>query len=145
MKDVLIVENLNNKLKSIGGNIMGYYGEVNFKGEKYNVTCEAFIDNIGTDGECVYYAYAEKDGKKYRVMWRTLEEFDLAGELLSLEERLNDLDGRQYTEEGMEQEKRIITDRIKELEDQGINSVMCEDGSNACDWDNADNVEEIDD
>jgi hypothetical protein len=33
---------------------------------------------------------------------------------------------------------------ISELENEGINSFYAEDGSNACDWDNADSIEEVD-
>ena len=92
------------------------YGKVNFKGVVYDLKCEPFISNKGTDGGIVYYAHAERDGKKYRVMWNTTI--------------MKCLDS--------EEQKRL-----KELEEQGIKSFYCEDGSNACDWDNADAVEEI--
>ena len=115
---------------------MKNYGKVNFKGVVYDLTCEAWISNKGTNGDVVYYAHAERDGKDYRIMWNTTLEFDLSCEMLGLEERLNS----RYTDES---EKQEIQERIEELKEKGIGSFYCEDGSNACDWDNADAVEEI--
>ena len=117
---------------------MKNYGKVNYRGVVYDVKCEPWISNKGTNGDVAYYAYAERerDGKKYRIMWYTTKEFDLSNEMLGLEERLNS----RYTDES---EKQEIQERLEELEEQGIDSFYCEDGSNACDWDNADAVEEI--
>ena len=115
---------------------MGNYGKVNYKGVEYILQDEAWISNKGTNGEIAYYAYAEREGKNYRVMWNTTIEFDLSNEMLGLEERLNS----RYTDES---EKQEIQERLEELKEQGIGSFYCEDGSNACDWDNADAVEEI--
>ena len=122
-----------------------YYGMVNYKGEEYEVICDAWVDNKGTNGDVVYYAYATKDGKKYRVMWNTTEEFDLSGELLNLECRLQDLQNQKYTQNSEEIEKKEIEERIAELEAQDIRSSYAEDESNACDWDNADDMEEVED
>ncbi len=118
------------------------FGTVEYKGKTYTVTCEAWVDNKGTDGDVVYYAYAEKDEKKYRVMWNTTEEFDLSGELSNLELRLGEIS--KNTQDNEIEEKEEIEERIAELEAQGIDSFFAEDESNACDWDNADDMEEID-
>ena len=115
---------------------MKNYGKVNYKGVEYYLECDAWVSNKGTNGDVVYYAYAERDGKTYRVMWYTTKEFDLSNEMLGLEERLNS----RYTDES---EKQEIEERLEELKKQGIDSFYCEDGSNACDWGNADAVEEI--
>lgn len=122
---------------------MGNYGDVKFKGEVYEVTCEAWVDNIGTDGDVAYYAHAEKDGKEYKVMWHTTKEYDKSCMLLGLEQELENVK-KQGWDDGTEERIKEIEEQIKELEDEGVDSFYCEDGSNACNWDEADDVWEID-
>lgn len=123
------------------------FGTVNYKGVEYKVTCDAWVDNKGTNGDVVYLAYAEKDGKRYKVEWNTTEKYDLSGKLYSLEEKLKEIEkhiSKGYTQESELREKEELESKIKELEDKGISSFYFEDDSNACDWDNADNMWEVD-
>ena len=60
---------------------------------------------------------------------------------LNLETRLHDIGTPSQDSEELEITE--LENQIKELEANGINSFYCEDGSNACNWDVADNVEEI--
>ena len=112
-------------------------GKVYYKGVEYYLECDAWVSNKGTNGDVVYYAYAEREGRYFRIMWYTTLEYDLSCEMLGLEQTLES----RYTDEN---EKQEIEERLEELKKQGIASFYCEDESNACDWDNADAVEEVD-
>jgi len=94
-----------------------------FEGKKYIALQDPYIDNYGTDGDVVYKApVIDEDGYEYIMMWDTLEEFDESGELAALES---------YSDLSEEQKERM-----QELEEKGVYSGLCEDESNACDWDN---------
>ena len=70
-------------------------------------------------------------------MWHTTEHWDKVCELLNLESQITE---SHRDNEEIEEMKL----RIEELENEGISSFYAEDDSNACDWDNADSVEEVD-
>lgn len=110
-----------------------YFTDINmytFDGKRYKALEDPYIDNYGTDGEVVYKAHVvDVDGNEYIMMWETTEEFDESGELAALES-YDDLSESQK-------------ERMDELEQKGVNSFLCEDGSNACDWENPISVTEI--
>ena len=118
---------------------MSNYGTVDFKGETYTLLCDAWIDNYGSNGDYRYYAKAELNGKKYLVAWDTTKEWDDATKLYGLIEKRDNCDKANY-----QNEWERLTEEIIELEEKGVNPLIAEDQSNACDWENPISVEEID-
>ena len=120
------------------------YGTTQYEGETYIITCEAWVDNYGSNGDVAYYAYATKDNKKYRVMWYTTEKWDKCTELYNLEQELANLKSNKSIWQSDINRIDEIKHEISELESEGYATTYVEDESNACDWDNANTVEEID-
>jgi predicted DNA-binding protein len=113
------------------------FGSIDYNGKKYFLTQTAYCDNYGTDGDVRYYAHAiDDDGTEYKVTWETSEQYDLACELLSLENKLQENDRS-------DEEIKRIKANIAELESDDIRSCYADDESNACDWDAPISVEEI--
>ena len=120
------------------------YGTTTHKGKIYTITCEAWIDNKGTEGDVVYYAYATNNNKKYKVMWYTTAQWDKCSEVYNLEQKLEELlNDRHYIVEGQQERIEELQKEIAELESQGYNSFFVEDASGACDWENANEVWEV--
>jgi hypothetical protein len=108
------------------------YGTVAFKGTEYTLTQQAYITNDGTDGDVCYKATAvDIKGVEYMVTWETTSEFDESQELYNLE---------QHNEDELSEEDK---ERMQELIDNEVNSALCEDEAEACDWDNPVAVNEI--
>lgn len=97
------------------------------------LTEEAFPNNYGTNGEVRYHANAiDADGNEYRVVWETTVEWDLCSELAQLELKEN------YGDISNEEKERM-----DELIISGYSSEYIEDESNACDWSEPYDIEEI--
>ena len=114
------------------------HGTVTFKGTKYWLTKDAYVDNYGTDGEVRYYSKAiDRKGNEYRVSWDTTAEFDAWNRQAQLVMLINSK--KQYNDDYTEFQTELDASIAK----YGDGSDACEDESNACDWDNPENVEAI--
>lgn len=120
------------------------FGTVNFEGKELKITQEAYVDNYGTDGEVRYYANAvDTDGNEYQVTWETTKEFDQSEVLFHLIEELEVLKSHKSFDEGMINRIDELEAEIEKMENDGIGSSYCEDGSNACNWDEPFSIERV--
>ena len=109
-----------------------------------HITQYAYVDNFGTNGEVRYYASAiDEEGEEYQITWETSEEFNQSQELHTLIEELNQLTSQKTFDDGVIARIEDLENEIEKLESKGINSSYCEDESNACNWDEADYIEQI--
>jgi len=117
------------------------FGTVEFNGMELGLTQEAYVDNYGTDGEVRYYAnVVDADNNEYKVTWKTSGEFDKSSELYSLVEELKNLTSQKSFDDGEINRMSELEEEIETMESEGISSNYCEDGANACDWENPINI-----
>lgn len=111
------------------------FGTVNFEGKELQLTQDAYPSDLcGHEDE--YTANAvDTEGNEYNVTWQTKKEFDQSLELLILEDELKELRSRKSFDDGTINRMEEIEKEIEKMENEGIRSNYCEDGSNACDWD----------
>ena len=105
------------------------YGVVEFGGNTYILTQQAYCDNYGTDGGVRYYAHAvsadDADMGKYKVVWATTPEWDNHQKGGSTHPKETDNEGH-------------------DIYPNDETCDFCEDESNACDWDSPVDVVVID-
>ena len=119
------------------------YGTTQHEGVTYTITCEAWIDN-NRENNAVYVAYATDDNnKKYKVQWNTTENWNKCTELCNLEQELETLRSSKSPWESENLRITKVENEIAELESEGYNSFFVEDASGACDWENANEVWEV--
>ena len=122
------------------------YGHTNFEENKIAYIEDAYITNIaiGFDTDVIYEANAiDNTGKLYKVIWETTEEFNKSSELHALIEELKVLNGYKSFDDGIEIEIAELESKIELMEKEGWSSDICEDESNACDWDNPSSIVKI--
>jgi len=113
------------------------YGTVEHEGKTYHLAQVAYMDNVGTDGDVAYYAFAVDDeGNGYTVIWDTTDAWDKGSADYNLALALIE-DAKHHPLDDEE------TAEYKRLTDEGFIADgipycpgLIEDESNACDWDN---------
>ena len=101
------------------------YGIVEFGGKTYILTQQAYCDSFGTDGDVRYYAHAvakaNKDNNEYKVIWDTTAEWD-------------------KHQRGGDKHPCETDDNGRDTYPNDETCSFCEDESNACDWDDPNDV-----
>jgi len=109
----------------------------NVKFEDLTLLQDAYINNYGTNGGVRYCAVAkDDDGNEYEVIWDTTPAWDMACELAKLEA------WKEQCEDHNDDFSEEDAERLAELSEK-VNSSLCDDESNACDWDNPTEINEI--
>ena len=112
------------------------FGTVEVEGKTYWLTQMAYMNNYGTDGAVRYYANAiDEDENEYKVAWDTTQTWDDMNKMYLLE--MNEADDNLSEED---------TEQLEELRRkyEGYDALgYVEDETNACEWDEPVEVEEI--
>lgn len=119
------------------------YGLIEFKGRKYILIRDAEpVENANLWSAEAINLGGDIDAR-YIVEWAVRQEYLESEKLFKLDQELQQLQAQRFLDDGEIMHIEELENSIKNMEDNGICNNYCEDGSNACDWDNPDKIEEI--